>query len=146
METNNNLLSEDLQVDAIAVSHLKETAMWCKFLGIVGLVISVILAVFSLFAGTLLQSASGGVMPTGSGFTLTVVYLLIAAVYFFLSLYMFRFATNMKQALLTIDQHTFNSALLNLKLAYRIMGVITAIYLCFLALALIFGMGALMFS
>lgn len=146
METNNNLLSEDLQVDAIAVSHLKETAMWCKFLGIVGLVISVILGVFSLFAGTLLQSASGGVMPTGSGFTLTVVYLIIAAVYFFLSLYMFRFATNMKQALLTIDQNTFNSALLNLKLAYRIMGVITAIYLCFLALALVFGMGALMFS
>lgn len=146
METNNNLLSEDLQVDAIAVSHLKETAMWCKFLGIVGLVISVILGVFSLFAGTLLQSASGGVMPTGSGFTLTVVYLIIAAIYFFLSLYMFRFATNMKQALLTIDQNTFNSALLNLKLAYRIMGVITAIYLCFLALALVFGMGALMFS
>ena len=148
MDNNTNLLNADLQVDSMAVTHLKETAMWAKFLGIVGLVISIIIAIFSFFAGTFIETYSRGqaMMPLGTGITLTVVYLIFAAIYFFLSLFLFRFATKMKQALLATDQDSFNTALYNLKLSYRIMGAITAIYLAFVALAIVVGIGAAMFA
>ncbi len=64
---------------------------------------------------------------------------------FFLSLFLFRFATKMKLALLTTDQENFNASLLNLKLVYRIMGIIMIIYLAILALALIGGVIAAAF-
>ena len=76
---------------------------------------------------------------------LTVYYLFIAAIYFFTSLFLFRFATKMKQALFTSDQENFNASLLNLKLVYRIMGIIMIIFLSFMALALIGGIFAAAF-
>ncbi|HRD57419.1 MAG TPA: hypothetical protein PK504_05190 [Ferruginibacter sp.] len=146
MDTNRNLLNEDLQVDSIAITHLKETAMWSKLFAIVGLVISVILAIAAFFMGALMESLSGGFYSTtGSTLTLTLTYLVIAAVYFFLSLFMLRFAGKMKEAILTINQDSFNVALQNQKMAYRIMGIITIIYLLFLVLALVVGIGAAMF-
>ena len=51
----------------------------------------------------------------------------------------------MKLALLTTDQENFNASLLNLKLVYRIMGIIMIIYLAILALALIGGVIAAAF-
>ena len=48
---NQNYLSNDLTLDAVANAHLKETAMWGKFLGITGMVVSVLFIIFGFFAG-----------------------------------------------------------------------------------------------
>ncbi len=141
MESNQNLLSSDIQVDSIAHGHLKETASWAKLLGIVGLVLSIILGLVGLFASANLQ-AVGGMDIAGGAVIISVIYLIIAGVYFALSLFMFRFSAKMKTALETIDQENFNTSLYNLKMAYRIMGIITIIYLVFIALALIVNIGA----
>lgn len=150
MESNQNLLTSDLQVDPIAAAHLKETAMWARLLAVVGLVLSILIGIMGLFAGAMISTMSrsfggnSGMPAIGSG-VITVFYLIIAAVYFFLSLFLFKFAVKMKQALLTTDQDSFNASLLNLKLVYRIMGIIMIVYLSFLALALIAGIGAAAF-
>ena len=150
MEQNQNLLSAELQVDATAAGHLKEVAMWAKLLAVVGLVLSILIGIMAIFAGTILANmnrsfgSDSSAAAIGSGF-ITVLYLLIGAVYFFLSLFLFRFATKMKLALLTTDQENFNTSLLNLKLVYRIMGIIMIIYLAILALALIGGVIAAAF-
>lgn len=148
METTPNLLNEDLQVDSISHSHLKETAMWAKLLGIVGLVISVILAIAALFAGSFLETMSGGAGGFGSGMgvMLSVIYLIVAGIYFAVSLFMFRFATKMKLALQTVDQENFNTALYNLKLVYRITGIIIIIYLALIVLALVVSLAAAAFA
>jgi len=142
MEPTHNLLSSELQVDPIASVHLKETAMWAKFLAVVGMVLSILIGLVAVFAGSIMANlsrgfggnASGGAIATG---LIMIIYLFIAAIYFFLSLFLFRFAAKMKLALQTSDQENFNNSLLNLKLVYRIMGIIMIIYLAFLALALI---------
>ena len=51
----------------------------------------------------------------------------------------------MKQALFTSDQENFNASLLNLKLVYRIMGIIMIIFLSIMVLALIGGVLAAAF-
>jgi hypothetical protein len=142
MESNQNLLTSELQVDAIASSHLQETAKWAKFLAVAGIILSIIIGLAGLFAGSILSSMTrgfGNSNPMGAAASgmVTIFYLFIAAVYFFLSLYLYRFAVKMRLALQTSDQQNFNDSLLNLKLVYRIMGIILIIYLGLIALLLI---------
>ena len=147
MESNQDLINSPLQIDTTAHAHLAETAKWASFLGIVGFVLSGILAIFALFAGTLLGSMSRGFGSSGSmigaGF-ITFIYLIIAAVYFFMSLFLYRFASKMKTALYSNDQENLNNSLMNLKSLYKMMGILTIIYLCFIALAFIVGIGSLL--
>ena len=148
METNENLLTAELQIDTTAHAYLAETAKWCNFLSIVGFILSGILAVVALFAGTFLGSLSsrygGNSSIIGAGF-ITVIYLLIAALYFFMSLFLYRFSSKMKTALYSNDQDSLNNSFLNLKNLYKMMGILTIIYLSFLVLALIVGIGAAAF-
>ncbi len=152
METNQNLLTSEIIVDSTAAAHLRETAMWAKLMAVVGIVLSIIIALVGLFAGTMLATmtrkfggdSSASLGALGSG-VLTIFYLFIAAVYFFLSLFLLRFAVKMKQALLASEQSLFNISLMNLKLVYRIMGIIMVIYLSFMALVLIVTIGAAVF-
>lgn len=148
METNQNLLNSDLQIDPTGHAYLAETAKWGNFLSIVGFILSGIIAIIALFAGTFFttlsnQYGTGGSL-IGAGFV-TFFYLLFAAVYFFMSFFLYRFSTKMKMALYTNDQQTLNSSFLNLKNLYKMMGILTIIYLCLVALLLVFGIGATAF-
>ncbi len=146
MEQSPNLLSQDLTVDAEAHQHLLETAKWAKFLGIVGFIVSVILIIASIFASSFLATMGGGAMaapaPGGLGVMISVLYVIMAVIYFVLSLYVYRFAVRMKQALLNTDQVNFVSGLHNLKLAYRISGIIVIVYLVLMVIGVIVTMAA----
>jgi hypothetical protein len=142
METNQNLLNSDLQIDAIAHAHLAETAKWATFLAILGFIGSGILAIIAVFAGTAMSTLSsnpygGGSALMGAGFV-TALYLVIAVVYFFLSVLLFRFATKMKTALYRTDQDALNNSFLNLKNLYKMMGILAIIYLAMMVLGIVF--------
>ena len=152
MEPNQNLLSTDLQMDSIVQSHLKETAMWARFLGILGFVLTGFITIAAFFMGTILGNvmhtnpyASSGDVPGMLGGFITVIYLILAAVMFFISLFTYRFGVRTKAAMLTTDQESMYKGMLNLKLLFRTYGIIMVIYLGFLVLALIGGVfGAMM--
>jgi len=139
MSLNENLLSGELQIDSIAHTHLKETAMWGKFLSIVGFVATALIVFMALFAGSKLatiSSYSGAGMTSG---VIMFVYLIVAALSFIVSLYLYKFSIKLKTALLNNDQEDLNSSFQNLKLIFRIYGIIVIIYLGLIALGLIFG-------
>ncbi|MEO7264314.1 MAG: DUF5362 family protein [Ferruginibacter sp.] len=148
MELNENVLSSNLQVDDIASAHLRETAKWAKFLSIVGFIVSALLILGGIFYGSIMSMMpgfnQGGAQLIGSG-VVAVLYIIIAAIYTMLSLYLYRFATKMLATLQHSDQQQFNDALNNLRLVYKITGIIIVIYLCFLVLAMIVGIGAMAF-
>lgn len=148
MEQGQNLLTSDIHVDEIAYGHLKETAKWGKFLGLLGFVLSGLLALAGIFAGsmitTLMERSGSTAGPVGAG-TLTMIYIIGALIYFFMSLYLYRFAVKMQAALNTTNQETFNESLSNLRMLYRMMGIIMIVYLSILALAMIGGIIAAMF-
>lgn len=149
MENNENLLTVDLQVDSISFAHLHETARWAKFLAIVGFIIAGFLLLAAIFAGSLLGKMSGAGLSSsqsviGAGF-LSAIYIVIAVIYFVMCLFLYRFAAKMQIALQSTDQENFNLSLHNLKLVYRITGIIVIVYLALVALALIFGVGAAAF-
>lgn len=152
MENQNSLLHEELVIDAEAHQHLFETVKWAKFLGIVGFVLSGIIVLIAFFAGSMIGNMSSmqpgfpAESAGGLGVMISIMYLVGAAINFALSLFMYRFATKTKQALLSTDQVTFNQGLHNLKLLYRVAGIIVIIYLAIVAIALLVGVAASAFA
>jgi len=139
-------LSSDLQVDEPVQQHLTDTAKWARFLAIVGYVFSSICAL----AGVLGILGSGTRETRRSYFETTsrqelnplyssIIVIVISVVWFILSLYTYRFADKMKTALQTNDQLTFIDSFANLARNYRLLGIVTIVYLALAALALIAG-------
>lgn len=148
MEDNQNLINADLQVDGIALFHLKETAMWSRFLAIAGFVVSGLYIVMAIFAGALMSGLTKGMGSAGmmGASTLTIIYLLFGAIGFVVSLFKYRFATHMKTALQSSDQESLNTAFLNLKFVYRFYGIVMILLLGLMLLGIIIAVAAAIFA
>jgi Family of unknown function (DUF5362) len=123
--------------------HLNETGMWARFLAITGFVFSGLIVLLALFASTMLESMMGSSSYSGMGaseaLTIAVVYIILAVIVFFMSLFLFRFGKGMKLAISQNDQEVLAKSFLNLKLYHRIAGILTVIYLVIIVFAIIIG-------
>ena len=143
MLTEESLLQNELFIDSTAQQHLKETAMWAKFLAVVGFIGSILVALVGIFAGTLLGKFTKGLQHTNSsdsflaGGFIAIIYIFIGGVLFIMWLFLYKFAAKMQLALKDNDQDSLNLSFQHLKIHYRISGVITIIYMAFLFLAII---------
>lgn len=146
MDSNQNLLDNRMGVDEIAAYQLKESARWAKFIGIVGMVLAVIVALFGVLAGALVSRMAmpptagpeGAEMFAALKGVMSAVYLIGGAILFLISFQAFRFGTRTGEAVVSGDQQTLNAGLSSLKSYFKIQGIIMAIYLGFIALAIIF--------
>jgi hypothetical protein len=77
------------------------------------------------------------VSSTGFGAAMAIYYIVIALIYFFPCLFLFRFANKMKTALASNNQEVLNISFQNLKATFRYLGIITIIMLAFMVLAFI---------
>jgi len=138
--TNQNLF--DLQIDQPVSGYLRETAKWAKFLAILGFIMCGLLAILAIFAGSLMSTAFGSMSDgTGmSGMILTIIYLIIAIIYFFPCLYLFHFANKMQRALRQNDQFFLTDSFKNLKSCYKYMGILMIIVLSFYVIIFIVAM------
>ena len=130
-------------------SYLMEIAKWSKFFGIVGFVFVGIIAILSIFAGTIF-STMGSMNPAfenagmnpyagfgGVGFT--AIYLLFSLLYFFPSLYIFKASKAMKLGLINSDNDQLEEAFKNLKSTFKFWGVFTVIIVAIYGLMFVFG-------
>jgi hypothetical protein len=144
MESHENLLSAELQIDSTSQLYLAETAKWGTFLSILGFIMSVVIALLAIFVGTIFGSLSKGFGdPSTSALTRVVIsafYLLVAVANFFVSLYLFTFSSKMKAALYANDQDSLNASFRNLRRMFRLIGILTAIYVGTIILASLFGL------
>jgi hypothetical protein len=135
MEDQNTSLF-GLTIDPDSKSHLAESARWAKFLAIVGFVFCGLVAIFGIFAGSIISAMSPyrdlnepTFDSTGLGIFLSILYVGIAVLCFFPYLFLFRHATNMKNALGTNNQETLIKSFQNLKVMFRYVGILTIIVL-----------------
>ena len=147
METNEPIdhgMDQGLSLSSQNRDDLQNTAKWSGFLAILGFIGIGFLVLLALFIGTFMSSmgtpAEALPMPTA---VFTVTYLLVAALYFFPILYLYRFSSQIKQALRNGSQESMTSAFSNLKSHYKFIGVLAAILVGFYAIvfliSLIFG-------
>jgi hypothetical protein len=140
----------ELRLDETNREYLYDTARWAKFLAIVGFIMCALLVVIGLFAGTMMSNMSSRMQDmqgfgdsnpgAGMGMIMTIFYILIAVLYFFPCLYLYRFSTGMIDALADNDQGTLTSSFSNLKACFKFVGILTIIILCLYGVAIV-GLG-----
>jgi uncharacterized membrane protein YjgN (DUF898 family) len=135
----------ELQVDHITSAYLKDSARWAKFLAIMGFIFCGLFVIFAFVAGSLLSSlgslaSAPGMGPMaflGGGF-IAGLYLVIALIYFFPCLFLFRFASKMQLALRNNDQEAFIYSLKNMRALYRFLGILLIVGIGIWLLSILF--------
>jgi len=137
-----------LQVDSGNIPYLNEAARWAKFLAIMGFIFCTLLLIVALFAGTFFSTYLNQVETSSpesslfnmSGGAITVVYVLLALLYFAPCFFLFNFASKMQTALRNNDQVNLNTSFKNLKSCFKFWGIFLIIILCIYALAIVFAL------
>jgi hypothetical protein len=142
----------ELQIDQQSISYLGETAKWAKFLSIVGFILCGFMLIAAIFAGTVLATLSqmgggysAGTFMNGFGGILAFVYIVLALLYFFPCLYLFKFSGKMQFALRNNDQTTLNTSFGHLKSCFKFVGILTIVFLGIYLLVFIGGIMAAAF-
>jgi hypothetical protein len=146
MEENQSQLFS-LTIDPIIKSHLSETARWGKFLSIMGFILCGLVIILGIFFGTFFntiisrtETPYNSPLNSGSfGAIMAVVYIIIAVIYFFPCLFLYRFSIKMKAALNGNEQTDLSLAFQNLKSLFRYVGVITVIILAIYLIIFLFA-------
>lgn len=150
MENKQNLIETDLIVDSAISAHLKETAVWGKFLGVIGFVYSGFAVLGAIFAASMFAKLTGNATGSSNGLLrggmVGIIYLGLAGIIFFMSMYLFRFAKNIQIALKINDQETLVTSFQSLKVYFRFAGIITVVALIITVLGIFGFMLATAFS
>lgn len=121
-------------------SYLMETAKWARFIAIVSIVLGGLLAIFSIFAGSILNSGSNMDMFPFSATLIAIVYLIVAALIIIPNIFLLNFATKGIGALRSGSESELTVAFRNLKSYYKFIGILTAIMIGFYALVFVLTM------
>lgn len=145
MENFENTFQEEnaLSVNNEITSYLRETTKWAKFLAIFGFVMIGLLMVGGLVALGFSSAIEdiGGMPQMGA---MVFVYLIIAVLYFFPLIYLYRFSTRIKEAIMAHNEAALTSGFENLKSLFKFMGIMTivmiSLYVVIFLVAIVAGM------
>lgn len=142
---NPDLLNNELQVSPATKSYLNEVAKWSKFLAVIGIILCVIGAVLSFFIPSVIMEIppNDTLSPSLSGwqyFGIIGVSLLIAIVFFFPFLYLYKFSETVRQSLETGSQEGFEKGVKYLKFTFRFLGIMAVILISLYSLIFIITM------
>ncbi|MBX9850725.1 MAG: hypothetical protein K2X86_03095 [Cytophagaceae bacterium] len=121
-----------------AISHLKTTKGWTKFLSIMGFVFLGFLVIIALSIGVLIQKLPPSIARSLPTTMLTIVYLVMALIYFFPVYYLFNFSSSLGRALKSNSSQDMTKAFSSLKSHYKFIGILMIIML------VIYGLGILL--
>lgn len=128
-------------------SYIYEIAKWARFLSIIGFILSAFLIIGSFGIGAAISAnpamlAQLGPLAGAGGIVITVFYLILALMYFYPSLLLFRFSNKGKQGVLYGNQESLNDAMMNMKSLFKFWGIFTiVIMICYFLFALLFAAG-----
>ena len=136
METE-SMNATSLKLTENSLVFMRETVKWAKFLAIcsfVGLGLMVLVGVVFLFLSV---SAPGPAEMKISTSAVGIFYILIALLYFFPAIYLYRFAIASAEAINTLNDDTLEEGLENLKSLFRFTGILMIIVLSLYAVGFI---------
>lgn len=147
METINDQIIQEqsLNISESMKRYLLIAAKWARFLAIVGFIFLglFVLAALALITGMSLVAdfAEAGIPFRLMGF----IYLSIAVLYFFPTLYLYRFGEEVKEGFTLNDASIVTSGIGNLKSMFKFMGITMIVILAIYALIIVFAIPAAIF-
>jgi len=135
-----------IEIEQETIKHLNTTRKWAMFLAIIGFIILGLIIIIGLIAGTFLTAFNSGGKDLGIPESLMFVpILLLAVIYFFPVLFLFRFSKHTSHAVQTLDKLEFHKAIKNLKSFFVYIGVLIIIILSLYIVVLIVAGSSLAF-
>lgn len=120
-----NMSGNHLQIGDEAKQNLLTAAKWANFLAILGFIGLGFMLIAGLIMFAFIPSQAYGLSPILR--YMPLMYLLFALLYFFPTMYMYKFASNMKIAVLSMNQNNSDDAIGYLKSFFKFIGVATII-------------------
>lgn len=114
------------------INDLKIAGKWSQFLSILGFIGMGFMVVGGLgmsIAMSIIPQAQQDVFPFPMAF-FGVLYIVMALVYLFPILYLYRFSAGIRQAFYKKNQEYLANAFTNLKSHYKSVGIIMIVFLC----------------
>ena len=119
-----------IEIEESTLNHLNTARKWAMFLAIIGFISLGLMMIVGLLAGTFLKTFSSGENNFGLSDSLIFIpVILIAIIYFFPILFLFRFSKYISRAIRTMDKMIFNKAIKNLKFYFAYIGIVLIIVL-----------------
>lgn len=146
-----DLLNNDLQVSVPAQNFLSECAKWGRFLAIIGFILCGIMVVLAFFIPVLIMNippynAMASSLSSGLATGMTIMYILLALLFFFPCFYLNKFSVKMKSSLAESSQENFDESLQNLKSMFKFYGIVAIVTLSIYALIFLAAMIGVAFS
>ncbi len=151
MDTNGNYEQPSMVLNVQAQSYLRQAGKWAGFLGIIGFIGSALILILALLIGAFFSLIAANsptlqALPASFGGAMSFIYLLIAVIYFFFSLYLYQFGTRIKRGISYNDEAVITNALGKLKSFFKLWGIATIVtlvlYVLFIVIAIVVGASA----
>ena len=132
------LENRKIEIGQETLNHLNTTRKWAMFHAIIGFIFLGLILIIGLLAGTFLTTFSSGIKGSGIPESLMFIpVLVIAVVYFFPILFLFRFSKHSSHAIQNLDKLEFNKAIKNLKYWFAYLGVLVIAIFSFYIIVLV---------
>jgi len=129
-ETKQNVAGNNsLEFTGDSIRHLDEARKWSMFLAILGFISVGLMVLVAIFSGTALTFIGDGFISPAMGIGISILYLIIAVLYFFPVYYLFNFSSKAKDAVRLSDSKSLTVSMHFLKAHYRFMGILVIVML-----------------
>jgi uncharacterized integral membrane protein len=127
----------ELRLNDRSQKFLRETCRWVFILAIIGFVVSGLLLFIGIFALIFFNDVNTqGVIPV---YMLSSIYIVIAVIGFFPSVYMYSFSRRMANALREKNTEDLTAAFSKLKSYFKFLGIAALIMIAFYIIAFLFA-------
>ncbi|HRW63514.1 MAG TPA: hypothetical protein P5132_08505 [Bacteroidales bacterium] len=155
MENTESTVKETLEQKELFLSKsnlidLTEIRKWTMFFTVLGFIAIGFMVLGALAMGMIgiMGGTFGGMREASFLGGISLLYLVIALLYFFPVLYLLKFSTHMKNAIEKISQNDLSVAFTNLKSHYKFVGIFTivliGIYILVIFGVILFGLSNLL--
>lgn len=131
-----------IEIEQDTLNQLNTTRKWAMFLAISGFIFLGLIVVIGLIAGTFLSAFSSRT-ENGTGIPeslMFVPFLLMAVIYFFPILFLFRFSKHSSHAIQTLDKLEFHKSIKNLKYYFAYIGfLIITVFTIYIVVLIVAG-------
>jgi magnesium-transporting ATPase (P-type) len=135
-----------IEIEQGTLKNLETTRKWVMFLAIIGFIFLGLFIIIGLIAGTFLTAFNSGEKGLGVPESLMFVpVLLLAAIFFFPILFLFRFSKHTSHAIQNLDKLRLHKAIKNLKYYFAYIGILLIIVLSLYIVVLIVAGSSLAF-
>lgn len=150
---NINQIETDLSITNEAYTHLGSIAQWAKFLSIVVFVALGLSVISILSTGIMITTMNAYAVETHDALYMPGVFswgyatfmLLTLVIYFVPTYFLYKFATNLKKALVENDTAKLTLSFHFLHRNYKFVGIVTIILLAIFILMFIVGFVGMLF-